>query len=200
MVKTIEHDGIQYPRTNYNHDLPKRTLQADEALGEAFKHVTEWGMAVDGGVYAGLWSLMLAKRFTSVIGFEPIEANYDIAIGNTKDVDNIKLINSALGGEDGVLTMSIEGAHFGKASNKGKEYPMTCIDTLDLKDVGLIKLDLEGIDLQGLEGAAKTIAENSPVIIIETKNQEALIAKWMDDHDYLEVWARKPDKIYTRKG
>lgn len=49
----------------------------------------------------------------------------------------------------------------------GQFVQLLTIDSLHLKNVSLIKMDVEGMEDQALEGARETILTNHPVIIIE---------------------------------
>ena len=45
---------------------------------------------------------------------------------------------------------------------------MVSIDSLNLKRVDLIKIDVEGMEMEVLQGAAETISRCKPVLLIET--------------------------------
>ena len=47
--------------------------------------------------------------------------------------------------------------------------PMMAIDSLDLKTLGFLKLDIEGSELPALLGARQTIARCRPVVLFEDK-------------------------------
>ena len=59
------------------------------------------------------------------------------------------------------------------------------LDTLGLERVDLIKLDVEGMEEEALEGAKETIKRCKPVMYIETvKSDKEKIIKWCEALDY----------------
>ena len=59
------------------------------------------------------------------------------------------------------------------------------IDSLELERVDLIKLDVEGMEEEALEGAKETIIRCKPVMYIETvKSDKDKIVKWCEDLGY----------------
>src|SRR4029077_10370857 len=77
--------------------------------------------------------------------------------------------------------------------NEG-EFEVGCvtIDSLELAKLKLIKIDVDGHELQVLKGAEKTITRCSPIIYIENEiaeKREAMVA-WLIDHGYRLYWHR----------
>src|SRR5262249_35163697 len=48
-----------------------------------------------------------------------------------------------------------------------RELPVAMLDDFELKDVGVIKIDVEGHELAVLRGAAKTLEREKPSLIVE---------------------------------
>ena len=55
--------------------------------------------------------------------------------------------------------------------NLGKEFSVTMrkIDSLNIENIGLIKIDVEGFEMDVLRGAEKTIRIQKPTLIIENE-------------------------------
>lgn len=126
--------------------------------------------AVDVGSHVGLWSFNLAYRFQHVHAFEPVAAHRDCFHANTEGVANITLHACALGAAPGSVSIRSELTSSGDSRVDGDgDIPMVTLDSCDLQDVDLIKIDCEGTELFVLQGAEATLARCKPVIIVEQK-------------------------------
>jgi len=132
---------------------------------------------VDVGANVGLWSRTLWARFKRVEAFEPHPANCQCFVENCAAALNVKLHQVALGDVRAKLSIG------GRTSNLGAWRIMTPtipveasvpvevhrLDEQGLTDVDLLKLDVEGYELQVLLGAKETILAARPVIVLETQ-------------------------------
>lgn len=157
--------------------LEQGVWQGDH-LEAALAHVTNWNVAVDGGAHVGSWSLEMAKRFGSVVAFEPAPDTYACLVANIEGVANIKPRNRALGETAGMMGMGEDEKYHG--GNTGGRFVtgegdvvVIPLDVCGLEDVGFIKLDVEGFELFALKGARRTIARCRPIILIEDKPRMA---------------------------
>ncbi|WP_313892570.1 FkbM family methyltransferase [Psychrobacillus sp.] len=87
---------------------------------------------------------------------------YNIALGEKEDKGNIKIVDKNNLGSSEV-----------EYNNNGE----VTINTLDsfislFKNIAIIKIDVEGMELSVLKGAFKTIKKFKPLLYIETKTQE----------------------------
>jgi len=94
---------------------------------------------------------------------------------------NTEVIPIAIGNKDGYLDFFIPKNKKGWSSNgaslKEKELNLGIkhsvvsrkLDSLEINNVGLIKIDVEGFEKQVLEGASKTINDFKPNLIIENE-------------------------------
>ena len=73
-----------------------------EALHEAFKYVTDWRLAIDGGAHVGIWTLAMAAKFNRVLSFEPQKPLWECLFENTRGKYNIERFCGALGEKYGV--------------------------------------------------------------------------------------------------
>ena len=74
-------------------------------LLKALEFCSKHGTVIDGGAHIGSWSVYLADVFDTVLSFEPLKANYDCLVKNTKDLDNVETYQKALGDEMGRMSM-----------------------------------------------------------------------------------------------
>ena len=89
-----------------------------------------------------------------------------IALGNTNGPTEIKIPHHANG-------WSSNGASLApKTEEPGKLINIQCrkLDSLNLENIGLIKIDVEGFEIEVLKGARETLLKNKPAMIIENES------------------------------
>lgn len=139
-------------------------------LRVALQHCRSFRTAVDVGAHVGLWSLQLAKRFINVYAFEPVEAHRECFEQNLAGVNCVTLHPYALGEAAGSVRIDTAPTSSGDSRVGGTgDIPMETLDSFDIKDVSLIKLDTEGYELFALRGGERTIVRDMPTIIVEQK-------------------------------
>tara|TARA_Y100000287_G_C14190883_1_gene340125 strand:+ start:33 stop:587 length:555 start_codon:yes stop_codon:yes gene_type:complete len=94
---------------------------------------------------------------------------------------NVEIVPIAIGNKDGIEKLRIPKTRKGWTSNgasiakidirEGIEYSVEIrkIDTLNIQNIGLIKIDVEGFELDVLKGAINTIKNQKPNLIIENE-------------------------------
>jgi FkbM family methyltransferase len=139
-----------------------------------------------------------------VHAFEPVLENYVLAklCVEANDLHNVVLLNAAVGSEVDIVKIDTgpqKGSHRGgtsKIGDMGQLTSMIPIDSLGLSDVSIIQLDVEGFELNALQGAAETIERSSPIIMIEDNGGNC--SEFLTKQEYtpcgdipgLSVWAR----------
>jgi FkbM family methyltransferase len=140
---------------------------------------------VDVGSNVGIFSIIGSQVFKNVHSFEPVKENYlnlqnNIKINNTK---NIKAYNCALGSKSEygqiVLNKFNSGGSKVKKNKKIDENSIKIInlDKLNIKNVSLIKIDVEGSELDVLKGSKNTIRFFSPTLFVEVSSKLTNIKK-----------------------
>ena len=132
---------------------------------------------IDAGAYIGIFSIYAAKligKEGKVIAFEPDKPNFDKLLYNIKlnNLDNITIINKGLWKEDKELK-------FDSRSNAGSAiilseddvkggvmcYKFVKLDNelkrLGIKKIDFIKMDIEGAELEAIEGCERTLKNNN---------------------------------------
>ena len=142
----------------------------------------------------------------SVYAFEPVLENYILAklCVQENSLTNVIMFNAALGPTLDTLSINTEeagGLHAGGGSRIDTEGQASCtvltIDSLNLQDLVLLQLDVEGFELSALQGAHNTIERCRPVIAIEDNNQNC--DAFLKDNNYenmgqipgLGIWCPK---------
>jgi FkbM family methyltransferase len=172
----------------------------------AMEHVTEFRNALDIGAHVGLWSRRLADRFGQVLSFEPVPDHHECLVKNIENTTNVYVYNVAVGNEAGTVYMnqSIENSGMSSIVNDktGLEVSVITVDSLDLKDIDFIKIDVEGFESLVLKGAEKTILESRPVIFMEILNQHkdsSDVFSIMADFGYEQVTQTSENYIFKFK-
>ena len=145
------------------------------------KNKIKFNNVVDVGAYLGNHSVYFSNYFKGVVSFEPNPYSFDLLKINTKQKKNIKIYNFGLSNKNSTEDFyNYEFNHGGSSVIKSKKTPYTkhrakfySFDKLNLKKkIDLIKIDVEGNELNVLKGMKETIQKSSPIILFETQKKE----------------------------
>jgi FkbM family methyltransferase len=139
-------------------------------------------IAIDVGAHVGLWSKYLIGDFLQVHAFEcnpPVIECFKANLKEALEFEQVILHETALGNTIGRAEVMTEISNSGASCAVATEdedsdpqnVPMTRLDEFGFKDVGFIKIDVEGGELFVIQGAEQTIRQNKPVIIVEQKEK-----------------------------
>lgn len=133
-------------------------------------------LAIDVGAHIGIWSAELSRHFDIVHAFEPVQENFACLMENVARF-SVCIHPNALGDREGYCEMfSPRDGNSGMAyasenlyegSGRVSTVPMQTLDSHQFRDVGLIKIDVEGYEGRVLMGALRTIVASQPVIVFE---------------------------------
>jgi len=141
----------------------------------AEQFITVGSNVVDVGAHIGTVTIPYAQFVGDsgrVYAFEPQQKIYAELLSNLylNKINNVTAIRKAVGNSFGEIEMAVPprnnegGTGFGK---NGELVPLIPLDSLRLKDISFIKIDVEGAEKMVLEGARQTITREKPVIYIE---------------------------------
>lgn len=134
------------------------------------------GVVVDGGAMVGTHSAYWAEHTDHTVhAFEPVPVNYALLVRNLEPYPRAVAHRLALHDRRAQLVLHVDAAHPGSSSVDGKKAgpgprvtaQAVALDSLELEQVRLVKLDLEGHEPQALAGAAVTLALWRPLVLIE---------------------------------
>lgn len=133
-------------------------------------------VVLDIGAQYGDFSILCAKKYEvgMVYSFEPISRNFNVMIENLalNEVSNFRAFNSAVGSKEGEIMIDGENAMASAFDqNPNCKVNLVSIDSMHLKHVDLIKIDVEGFEMEVLEGARNTITRDLPPLIIEVHSK-----------------------------
>jgi len=133
-------------------------------------------ICIDIGANVGLWACDLVKSFDHVIAFEPVTEFIECFKKNVTG-SNYSMYQMALGRAESFIEMNIVQGNTGHThidqSSIGKgTIPLKTLDSFNLTNIDMIKIDVEGFEGEILAGAMKTIEQNKPVLVIEQQKHE----------------------------
>ena len=163
-----------------------------------FNHV------LDIGAWVGTWTMAMNSFCGKVIAFEPDPVHYECLVKNcSEDVETHQL---AVGNEEKMISLSEDNFTQAKRVIGDGNIPMVTIDSLNLDDVDLIKIDVEGYEMEVLKGAENTL-KNVEYLMIELNNNSKKygssnleIEKYLKKMEFeiiIKVW---PDVVWRKKG
>lgn len=143
------------------------------------------GIAVDIGAHCGTWTTVMAQYFQHVYSFEPNRKVFRNLSANLalKNLTNVTEHMVGIGDREENLTYKIRsdeggGNGFADLGKRDENETNTCIlpvktlDSFNLQNVKLIKIDVEGFELQVLKGARETIRRCKPALALEVWSDE----------------------------
>ncbi len=133
---------------------------------------TQHRVAVDVGANIGSHAVAYARDFEMVYAFEPHPTTFPFLKTNVEinELTNVVASEVALGETARTAHMAVvpnvdlTGA---RIHSWGTEVEMRTLDSYDLPEVDLIKIDVEGYEGQVISGAAGTIRRCRPLIMFE---------------------------------
>jgi FkbM family methyltransferase len=181
-------------------------------LSRRRQHFGDGVVAIDGGANIGVHTIEWARHmhgWGQVLSFEAQEVIYYALAGNIalNNCLNARAKLCALGDSNGTLAVpqpdyfargsfgSLElrlrenNEHIGQTiaydAAVGNAVPIVTIDSLGLERLDLIKLDVEGMEVEVLRGARSTLQRLKPAIFVEIlKSDQAVIKAFLDELGY----------------
>lgn len=156
---------------------------------------------VDGGCYDGEDCIRFAKmcngEYSQILAFEPDEVNVGICRERLKALERVQVIQLGLDKTDKELNFLVSGTSSSRIVEDGDDTSLSvtglpidgnvgsiCVTSLDkyTKDieVGFIKLDIEGNEVNAIKGARETIVRDKPFLAICVYHKKGDILAIMD--------------------
>ena len=182
-------------------------------INTLLENVRSDSIVLDVGANIGYMTLHLSQKCLDghVYSFEPVRSLYEqlqtnVEINNFEN--NCTLLNIALGNVDEAGTVLKNTKNMGmssivrseKVSSENENIIIKKLDSIDLnvENIDLIKVDVEGFEYEFLKGAEKTIKNHMPILVIEYS--PALLSS-DEQHDLVEFLYKMGYKIYdVRSG
>ena len=152
-------------------------------LVEWLKNKIKFGVVLDVGAYIGNHSLFFSRYFKKVISYEPNPDSYELLKLNVKQKKNVKINNYGLSNKSSFKKFYSYDLNYGGSSViKNKKIPhrkfyasFRQYDKLKIRDkIDLVKVDVEGDEINVFKGMEKTLNKFSPIVVFESQNKEII--------------------------
>ncbi|MFC5957487.1 FkbM family methyltransferase [Streptomyces pratens] len=137
------------------------------------------GTAIDVGGWYGPWTHRLARRARQVVTVEPVPHLARLLTSGAPS--NVRVIRAAASDRAGIARLWLppdDGGDRGVSSLvrrdiHGHALDVTCVtlDALNLKDVGFIKIDVDGNESAVLRGATGILSRDRPALFVELESR-----------------------------
>lgn len=142
----------------------------DEEVELIRRFVDKDNVYVDVGANIGTIAIPVAELVRTVVAFEPVKENRDLLEENIRlnGIHNVEIHPVALGKEYGRVSLA---PHSGEDSwtyavQEGDDTELVPLDSI-LSSADFIKIDVEGYELEVLQGAREIIRQSKPRILFE---------------------------------
>jgi FkbM family methyltransferase len=163
----------------------------EREVGEAVALVRPGSVVADVGANDGMYSYAFARRAGTVHAFEPLPRCAGIVRDYARANRRIQVHQVALSDEAGMRALTIplrEGREIeteasliaapttasgaaGAGGSRVEEIEVRTLDSFALRDLSLIKIDVEGHELEVLRGARETLRRERPAMMIEIEQR-----------------------------
>lgn len=165
-------------------------------------------IAVEVGANIGTHTLVLARAVGPagwVVAYEPQRMVFQTLCANLalNTITNVDARPAAVGADGGYVTIpdidygqpgNFGGVEVGRFEQGRRVRKVRLDDDLDLPRVDLVKIDVEGMELEVLQGAGRMLAASRPLLYVENDRidrSEALI-RHLFELDYRLYWHLPP--------
>jgi len=185
------------------------------------RHLRPDDVFYDIGANTGFFSL-IAARFVgtagSVYSFEPVAENAATVRRNShlNHIPNLKVFEVAVGRHsgnaellltewDGGSTLSTSAVKTLEPVSKRTVRVVSLDDFIraeNLRQPNFVKIDVEGVEMEVLQGMSKTITERKPVLLYEVDdgNKESFDRRWKELDDYVAAFEYRVTHLEASYG
>ena len=203
--KACRHGQMLY---NFHDTYVGRSLdlygEYSEGEVELFRQILQPGQfVVEAGANIGAHTVFLAQHVGpsgAVMAFEPQRLVFQTLCANLalNNIPNVICFNNALGAEPGSARVPLinywRESNFGAFAlggyQEGEQVPVVTLDSLKLARCNFLKADVEGMELQVLQGATDLIARLKPIIYVENdkSGKQLPLIRHVDGLGYRMYW------------
>ena len=159
---------------------------------------------LDVGAWCGTWSNDMSKYADTVHAFEPDALHYECLLKNKKE--NVIPHLCAVGSQKAKVSLVENEKNFTQEKRVVPEGDilMTTVDSFALENIDLIKIDVEGYEMEVLKGGHKLL-ENIEFVMIELNNNSKRygsnnieIEEYLKSLGFKELIKTWPDIVYYK--
>ena len=166
------------------------------------KHL-KFNNVLDVGAWCGTWSNTISKYANLVHAFEPDQLHYECLMKNIED--NVIAHHCAVGSTKSKVSLTAEQKNFtqGKRIIPDGEILMTTVDSFAITNIDLIKIDVEGYEMEVLKGANDALTQCTCMMIELNNNSKKYgssngqITKYLTQKGFSVLIKTWPDVVFV---
>ena len=153
----------------------------EELVNKVLPYVREGSNVLDVGANVGVFAAAFLSKNCFVHAFEPQKILIDLLNKTFADSDHIKIYHNAVGDTPGEVTMNSTDGNGHTFNDRGpinlggigvgfggEKVQLIRIDDLNIENVSVLKIDVEGFEKLVIDGAKETIKREKPLIVFES--------------------------------
>jgi FkbM family methyltransferase len=173
------------------------------------RHLRPGEVFYDIGANMGFFSLIAGKHVGPtgcVCSFEPVAENAASVRENSRlnGLQNVRLFEAAVGRNSGTAELLLTEWDGGGSLSTSAVKPSAPVSRRNVRVVALddfipaenlprpdfVKIDVEGVELEVMQGMSKTIAESKPVLLYEVDDgkKQSFERRWKELDDYVAAF------------
>ena len=201
--------------------VPRNDVHAEQwRQGQPFtqnkclKEFLEWcqsrdkkfNTVLDIGAWCGTWSAEFAPYCKKIYAIEPDRTHFECLLKNLSSFDNIELLDYAVGDIETRVSLTDDDFTQARRIYSVGNILMKTVDSFKFEDVDLIKIDVEGFEMNVLRGAKDTLKDCNFLMIELNNNSKkynssnAEIEKYLQDLGFTTLIDKWPDKVFVRNN
>jgi FkbM family methyltransferase len=157
---------------------------------------------IDVGAWCGTWAKAMEPFSKKVIAFEPDRTHFECLQRNC--TINCDARNEAVGSEEKNISLTADDFTQAKRVHTAGGIRMSTLDSYKYENVNMIKIDVEGYEMEVLKGAEQTLQKIQYLMIELNNNTKKYGSSNFDVERYLKTLGFKvlmehwPDKVFYR--
>ena len=162
----------------------------------------KFNTVIDIGAWCGTWAKAMQPFAKKVIAFEPDKVHFACLERNC--TINCDPRQEAVGSENKHISLTEDDFTQAKRVEKEGDIRMVTLDSLAYENVDLIKIDVEGYEMEVLKGADNTLADTQYLMIELNNNTKKYGSSNIDVEKHIKSLGFKlllehwPDKVFYR--
>lgn len=166
----------------------------------------KFNTVLDIGAWCGTWSAEFAPYCKKIYAIEPDRTHFECLLKNLIQFDNVELLDYAMGDTETKVSLTDDDFTQARRIISSGNLLMKTVDSFKFENVDLIKIDVEGFEMNVLRGAKNTL-KNCKFLMIELNNNSkkydssnAEIEKYLLSQGFTTLIDKWPDKVFSRNN
>ena len=166
----------------------------------------KFNTVLDIGAWCGTWSAEFAPYCKKIYAIEPDRTHVECLLKNLSSFDNIELLDYAVGDIETRVSLTDDDFTQARRIYSIGNILMKTVDSFKFEDVDLIKIDVEGFEMNVLRGAKDTLKDCNFLMIELNNNSKKYnssnveIEKYLQELGFTTLIDKWPDKVFIRNN